>query len=349
MPHAPGRRKACQRCVTDKRRCDLRRPACARCASAGKQCTYAASSERLEEVPIVGRLALANGQHARLLASEEEDEDNFESLSYPPRDFALTIRLPPSRLRYCARMIRKFFVSDWVEFAQTPFIKPLSPGLNLPPPLQEAYSACAVYISRSENNRPVIGRIVVDTYSNLLHQNADCGLEMELATVQATLLLHIVSLFDDDVEFHTSAEKRMDTVRAKVLHLQRTASKTSEQCSEASQYREWFILESIRRTILAATFIEGIYTNITQGFCQTVAFLSILQITVAGKLWRAGSEAEWSSLSKVTPHTVLPYGEAVGWWREEAVERKLDGLQQLLWVACKGLRETPNAQSRPHP
>jgi hypothetical protein len=75
----------------------------------------------------------------------------------------------------------------------------------------------------------------------------------------------------------------------------------------------------------------------TQGVCQTVAFLSMLPITVAGKLWRTNSEAEWLRLAEVTPLTVLPYGEAVGWWREEAEQGTLDGLLYLLFVTCKGV------------
>jgi hypothetical protein len=166
-------------------------------------------------------------------------------------------------------------------------------------------------------------------------EEADWTIEEELANVQASLLLHVIQLFDGDIECRRTAESNMDVLRSKVLHLQRRAADEMSHDISAT-YTQWVFVESVRRTILTATLAEGIFVNLKEGVCTTVPFLSMLPITVAGSLWNTTSESDWKKLRKTVPLTVLPYGEAVGWWREEAETGTLDELQLLLFIACKG-------------
>ena len=207
---------------------------------------------------------------------------------------------------------------------------------QLPQPLEEAYIACTVYISRTDDNSQAVRRIVLNTYLSLMSVEKSPAFDEELANIQAAVLLHILLLFDGDIQYRSVAESHIDGLREKVLRLQRREAEEVPEHIQASSYARWVFMENVRRTIVCSTFVECIYTNSRDGSCNTVPFLSMLPITVAGRLWRASSEAGWKRLSDIVPLTVLPYGEALGWWREEAGEGTLDTLQHLLYVACKG-------------
>ena len=255
------------------------------------------------------------------------------SFPYPPRDFAQKISLPPKRLEHCVRMIPKLLVRDWVKSGQSVFIRPLAPSERLDPLLQDAFSACAVYMGRNETNLPVVNGIVRDICSKVLTIDTAASFGMELARLQALVMLHTLFLFEpSDTDVRTAAEHCMEVVRAEVLRIQRKVLEVPEDLVGTSKYSQWLLVEEVQRTILAATLAESIYMMKTQGACETVAFLSMLPITVAGKLWRARSEVEWLKLAEVTPLTVLPYGEAVGWWSQDARAR------YPRWVAVSPLR-----------
>lgn len=238
-------------------------------------------------------------------------------------------------------MITKLLVRDWIESGCSVFIRSPAPSRCLHPLLQDAYSACAVYMGRNEKNQSVVNGIVRDICSKLIEYETTANFETELARLQALVMVHTLLLFEpSDTEVRVAAEHCMHTVRAEVLRIQRRVLEVPQDLLGTSEYSRWLLVEEVQRTVLAATLAESIYTIKTEGVCQTVAFLSMLPITVAGKLWRARSEAEWLELVEATPLTSLPYGEAVVGWREEAEQGALDGLQYLLYVTCKGAART---------
>lgn len=219
---------------------------------------------------------------------------------------------------------------------RTFFIRPMPHQERLPTPLQNAYIACTVHVSRTDNNSEVVRHILLDTYTGLMSATKDSKFEAELATIQAALLLHILLLFDGDIQYRSVAESYLDALRDKVLRLQRRGPDEIPENVTSSPYAKWLFMENVRRTILASTFVECVYMNSRDGIANTVPFLSMLPITVSGRLWRAPSESEWTKQSKAVPLTVLPYGEALGWWSEDAAQGRLDTLQHLLYLACKG-------------
>jgi hypothetical protein len=222
------------------------------------------------------------------------------------------------------------------EKTTTAFIRSPQP---LPSTLRDAFCACAMYASQTSHNLPVIRQVLSEVSTSLMVDVMYLSFEEELANVQASLLLQIIQLFDGDEQYRSVGECYIDAFRQKVLHLQRREAEELSPDLKAKAYERWLFMENVRRTILTATLVEGVYTNVKEGVCKTVPFLSMLPITVSGKLWEARSEKEWAALRKVVPLTVLPYGEAVGWWREEATRGTLEELQQILFVACKGTRD----------
>ncbi|KAK5167525.1 uncharacterized protein LTR77_007224 [Saxophila tyrrhenica] len=326
----PPRRKACERCMKGKRRCDLQRPSCGRCRDGSWSCTYSP--------PDAGKLDSPNTTKSAPAPLVDKAEVKFEPVTYPPQDFAQEVRLPPQRLTYCATKLQESTV-EMAKGVETFFIKPMSSRTQLPRPLQDAFVACSLHLSTTDSNSHFVRHVLLETYSAYLSAEEDLDFEAELAKVQAAVLLHIPLLFDGDIRYRSLAESYIDTLREKVLHLQRRDAAEMPEHIRSSRYARWLFMESVRRTIITSTFVECIYVNLRDGVSNTVPFLAMLPLTVAGRLWRANSEEEWERLSKVVPLTILPYGEALGWWRDEALQHSLDTLQHLLYVACKGFTD----------
>lgn len=300
---------------------------CERCSKRDWRCIY----DFDQDISKVGSDAQGNV----LALSLQESEDSFEPLPYPSRDFAASTSLPPARLSYCARLLLNC-VREVVTEVETSFIKRKSAYKERPEPFKDAYCACAVYTCRTDSNDMIVQEVVLETYARLMLTPPTQNLTNDMAGLQAVLLLHILLLFDGDIRFRSKAESQMDMIRDKVLRLQRLAGSESVDGQELASYDRWILMESVRRTIMMATLVECIYMNLKDGFTNTASFLAMLPITVSGALWRARSESEWRFVSTRVPMTILPYGEALKFWTEEAARDQLDGLQKLLVVSCKG-------------
>ena len=111
-----------------------------------------------------------------------------------------------------------------------------------------------------------------------------------------------------------------------------------------SAWLKWTFLESVRRTYLMWVFVEAMYQNLKQGYCELVPLLGTLPIALDGALWNAQTEAEWFEVNKHRSPAIITYGEAVPIWHEMKTEqnRDLETMQEMLWVACKG--ELPYAR-----
>lgn len=228
-----------------------------------------------------------------------------------------------------------------VEHGQTLFVKAAARTDPVPTPLRDAYAACAIYCCRSTRNMQLVRSSVIETYRRLLAAGSAVSIELELARVQAILLLHIALLFDGDVELRREAERGVSQLRVRVLRLQRSSSAAKIfDTHKPASYRQWILMESIRRTILASTFVESIYLGMTEGVCTTVPFLSLLPITVSGDLWAAKSERGWQEALDVVPSQTMPYGEVVDSWAEQAYNGTLEDMQLVLFAACQGNAES---------
>lgn len=275
------------------------------------------------------------GGDSSVMASETTPEDNGTNYCpFPPRDMSQSVILPALRLMYCARKLKDCPMS-MVKQSQTLFIRSSPTAGPLTQPLSSAYAACATYCCRTQDNMHIVKPLIMDTYRQLLLTQVSESIEVELANIQAVLLLHIVQLFDGDTDLRKEAEDGLDKIRDRVLHLQRRAG-TGIMNSAAASYETWVLAESIRRTILTSVFAEAIFLSVRDGGCRTVPFMSLLPITVSGRLWAAKSESEWKKGLDLVPSQTMAYGEAIDWWKESGSQGKLEDLQQILFAACKG-------------
>lgn len=263
------------------------------------------------------------------------EDDGVNYCPFPPHSISQLVSIPAVRLIYCARKLKDCPIA-MVKHSHTLFIRTSPTAGPLIQPLTSAYAACATYSCRTQDNMHIVKPLVMDTYRQLLLKQVSPSIEVELANIQALLLLHIIQLFDGEVDFRVEAESGLDTVRERVLCLQRRAGEDMLNSSEPASYEDWVLVESIRRTILTAVFVEAIFLSVRDGGCRTVPFMSLLPITASGRLWAATSETEWNKALTLVPMQTKPYGEVVERWSEEGHQGRLEGLQQILFAACKG-------------
>jgi hypothetical protein len=328
MAHVSKRQTACIRCARGKRRCDAEKPKCGRCSRFQLDCRY---SDRVDLVSGSSRGSIETSvQHYA--------DAGFRSIS-TQNTFSHAKRMPTDRLIYCATRLRDC-PGDLVRTGQTLFIKVLPHVGPLLKPLSDAYAACAVYCCRSPQNSDLARLVLVEKYRELLDAPVLGDLNFELAQAQAVLMVHIALLFDSDEVLRKEAESGLDKVRARVLRLQRDAEGKVNCYEVPTRYDHWLLAENIRRTIFAATFVEAIYLALREGYCVTLPFMELLPITVSEKLWPANDEFEWRSLQSPSTAGARPYLDAVETWKESTPYSALDGLQQLLYAACKGIPPT---------
>ena len=252
------------------------------------------------------------------------------------RYLSQSVRLPKDRLIYCVKRLRECPV-QMVRDGHTLFVRQSASAEALVPPLQEACTACAVYCCRTPDNAEIVRMLVTRKYHELIHSSSGNSLDVEVAQVQAIVLFHIIHLFDGNEKLRSEGERCLDNVRARILRLQRHAEL---ELLDETQYSEWVLAENIRRTILAATFVESIYLSLREGVCTTLPFMSLLPIAVPGGLWMSKDEHTWREALESTGGPTVSYGEAVEVWSKPTQTDALEDLQQILFAACKGIPST---------
>jgi hypothetical protein len=275
-----------------------------------------------------------------LSAASQASDDTIQTghprldldLTYATKHLSQSVRLPRERLVFCAARLKQC-PGQMVAYGQTLFVKRHARADELAQPLRESFAACAVYCCRNHDNASLARSLISKKYHELLSLPLVESIDLELAQTQAILLLHIIHLFDGNDALRAEGECHLDWLRGRILRLQRRAEM---QEIDGISYSAWVLIESIRRTILAATFIESIYLSLREGICTTLPFMSLLPITVSGRLWETKSEDEWHELRELVNAKATSYLEAVELWSDPMRRDPLEDLQQVLFAACRG-------------
>jgi hypothetical protein len=248
----------------------------------------------------------------------------------------VTFKLGRPSLNFCVHQLQGC-VRTMVQAVETPFLK-ASTSINLnPSPIHDAFSTAASYVARNTVNEEIVNGLTVARSNDLL-ERACWSFEEHLATAQALLFLHIIQLFDGDIQMRAEAENRGVLVQDRIMSLLARQEHELPDTISASAWLKWTFMESVRRTYLIFVFVEAIYANLKQGYCELVHLLSTLPLALDGALWNAKSEAEWARLTTTRSSAVITYGEAVPIWHGMKTERNgdLETLQEMLWAVCKG-------------
>lgn len=201
----------------------------------------------------------------------------------------------------------------------TPWSHPALYRDDTPRCMQDAYTCCALYLSKNDANAPLVLRIINARAAELAKAPLPSEPSALLAYVQAMLLYLILQLLDGDVSARASAESRLQNLQAAVLAMtvklppadavaamDSTGDCLSLQTSmglgvfaEARKFwTEWIFEESRRRTCMVAFFFLQAY-RLLNGAAEYACYsyedfpANRLGWTVSAHLWEADSVGQF--------------------------------------------------------
>lgn len=218
----------------------------------------------------------------------------------------------------------KLYPCTFVREGQNAYIHRHLYGSDIPAVILDAMSASALYECKNEHNQDLIFRDIDRKVFNLINQyNLSSPLQSvseQLAALQALIIYQILRLFDGDLRQRANAERDDETMinwadKLKV-HVQPVNSslETNSLQSTSNQvvttgWRNWIFTESLRRTIIMAYSLQGIYFFLKQGWDSSHVPLSTLSFTGQGALWWAPSEHHWRTAYTNLSHVPISFAK----------------------------------------
>ncbi|PNP57273.1 hypothetical protein THARTR1_02719 [Trichoderma harzianum] len=351
------RRRACIPCTSSKRRCDMTRPSCERCLDKQVACRY--SSARLyarrgiqpKPSGVTEAEASLNSPFSALFESGDDECDaSYNRGNYHRSDHATNSSdsdsapwflqaehwvihyhddqpSPPPYVR--SSMVRQYilcvkkWLQQWLECGHCPIIhKSLFADTKLPPCLQDAYAALAVYSFKNDQNEDVVMQHIEDKANSLLeehsaHQDllvdpfvAPCSLTtiQHLARVLSLIIYQFIRLFDGNIRHRAQAEKHIPLLKSwtcqlwSSVNIDVTVQNTfggdylvTQENADATVklWRTWLLMESVRRAWKVSAYMRCIYYVFRDG---TAACEGTIDFTARRGLWDASSAAVWRRL-----------------------------------------------------
>lgn len=348
------RRKACSCCVKAKRRCDLTLPACARCRTRGLQCIYVESNDKLRENHRQKQLSPKPLGENDFASSSSSSDDFSTSYSTPQMDWVNIdpmLEMSPNSLSapydsypfpelgfmsnpqidYCVSQLKNW-VSSFVLENQTPFIHHLSYQDEKPLVYQDVLSICSLYMHQTPKNRSMVFQILDFKLASLIQQSSMwISPEDSLIGLQALILYQIIRIFDGDVRQRANAERNFVIMDAWTVQLHQNYF-DAEQRSSHEPYKNWILLESIRRTIMVSVILRDLFTAMKDGVCELIPLMTNLPVSSMGKLWNTADQECWEGSSD--SESLITYGEFVNSWNSGAFT-DVEEYEKMLLVACR--------------
>ena len=260
---------------------------------------------------------------------------DFSMPFYGTLSAIVTVSLNRPTLNFCTRQLQAC-VKNTVQTGSTLWSKHMTAS-SLPSPTHDAFSSAASYLARNSENEDLVNNLILAKTQELLQKQC-WTFEETLANSQALLLLHIIQLLDGDIKMRSEAELNRILVQSRIMSLLERQEHEIPMTVASSPWLKWVFLESVRRTYLMYVFVEALYQNLKQGYCELVPRLAYLPLTLDGRLWDARTETDWIGALNNTSSTVLLYSDAVPIWNETRAGQELETMQEMLVMACKGER-----------
>ncbi|KAL6886756.1 hypothetical protein GGI43DRAFT_275939 [Trichoderma evansii] len=215
------------------------------------------------------------------------------------------------------------WLSEWVLKGSNPFVHAQLYRTRFPKCAQDAYSALTCYLNKTRSNTSIVMHLLEEKCWDLVtqtdipqphspfHNNRSAIDALEkLAKVQSLLIYQVIGLFDGDIRLRYLAEKRIALLNRWMNEMVEDARRTS--CSgsilvsadvntesdmadaQSALWYSWILSESIRRTWIIASGVQGIYLYMQQGFngsCQ-----GGMMFTPRQGVWEAQSASAWDKL-----------------------------------------------------
>ncbi|KAI1197961.1 hypothetical protein F5X97DRAFT_300723 [Nemania serpens] len=251
-----------------------------------------------------------------------------------PESWSAEFTEPPTSLRETRKSLKQFieqvqsWMRQWITEGHSPIHHPELYALSMPRHIQDAYTAIAMYRSKTHDNEVTVHRILEDRVSQLLQDQAveaslgnagGDGLSIfdHLCRVQSLLSYQLIRLYDGDISMRGQAEaliptlfiwnkQMLESAKDSLEHPERflaassfdphlfpAASNTTETSSSSLKtvWRAWIVAESVRRTWQVANVVQEVYLFFKRGWSECPGRLPN---TMCKALWSAPSAYSWA-------------------------------------------------------
>lgn len=384
LSSAQLRQRACIPCTKAKRRCDKSRPFCQRCLDKEAPCQYSASrpyarrgikAPKASGVTATEPAPLLDFPPSALFDGDDDDCDgNYGGEIYMHHKGADTINLPSpaswflqvehwvihhsyipphplpivrnTAIQQFIRCLRKW-CQQWVECGHCPMIhRALFANTGMPPCLQDAYAALAVYSFKNEHNEDMVMQHIEDKANALIEEHSTDEDLLAGAFVSATPLSTIqhltrvlslfiyqfIRLFDGHIRQRAQAEKQIPLLKSWTEQLWSSVNidvtvqnafggdyLVAQDNADATTklWHIWILMENVRRIWMVSTYTRCIYLVSRDG---SIDCEGIIDFTARRGLWDASSAALWRHvLEQKDPLLVMPF-QAAGLFDTETAE-----------------------------
>lgn len=204
------------------------------------------------------------------------------------------------------------WLARWVDEGGNPFIHPQLYRHRFPQSIQDAYTALSCYLRRNTANEMMIFRIIEDRATKLVEEDTNSAsldtLE-HLARVQALFIYQLIGFQDSDARLRHISETHMPVLRAWCYQMVESASQ--EAClgtcvvlsrsdpsiaavdfssSSKNLWFAWILAESIRRTWLMVSGIQGVYEMVQKASAHC---MGAMVLTTRVGFWEASTSLAW--------------------------------------------------------
>ncbi|KAI1083663.1 hypothetical protein F5B20DRAFT_527934 [Whalleya microplaca] len=367
-----SRQKSCVPCAKAKRRCVPETPQCSRCANRGVRCYYKNQplkdlNQRRERKGQCGSIRRPSPEdtapilESTSVASVSDDDASLDrwtrivtektDISSVQETYELDLRhvqmpgfhpgcpiLVKTTDRWPIETLSRRIMA-WPERfickLEAPFIhSSLHDAPSLPLPLEEAFSACASYATKTLSTKSIAMSIIEKRVHQLIGLDlSTLSIESHLAALQAFLILHIIQLWDGDVRQRAQAEMHSYIIESWALELHmRVISRNQDS---ALTWEQWITLESARRTAIMTLLAQGIYEMAKFGVCSYVPNMAEMSFTTEDGPWNAKTSKDWEEAVRYMDTSVANYLDYTNTWRESAGGSP-SAFGKLLLMPCLG-------------
>ncbi|KAI9700964.1 MAG: hypothetical protein M1820_006609 [Bogoriella megaspora] len=225
---------------------------------------------------------------------------------------------PKAPLHYVVGRV-KAFTSEIADRNATPFMHRHLYRDDVPQCILSCFSINVLYAKRTHENTAMVMRAIHNNVRDLLDAEMSRTIAkpvQKLARTQALFLYQIIRLFDGDITLRAQGEKDMPLFQAwlndlcgirdnlgDALHLQNSV--TRKRAPE--HWETWVFSESVRRTIVMAYSVIGLYELIKEPESKgRMRFVHTdHRWTLSRSLWESDSSSEFHRMWNQKPHFII--------------------------------------------
>lgn len=275
------------------------------------------------------------------------------------------------------------WLREWAETGSNPFVHERLYRARFPRCAQDAFMATTTYVYKTAASEQTVFQIIEERAASLVAEYSETtnradGSKVDttfpktdvlesLGRVQALLVYQVICLFDGDIRLRHHAERRIPILYCWMGQLLRQARETpclgSWMVFDSPHHRlyapgarislsqlqnllwhSWIMAESVRRTWLLCSSVQGIY-ELTRDGPDASPCQGGITITTRQGIWAARTAAEWGSLCARESVRMVKMKEADRLF-EEVMPEEVDEFTKVVMEVVYGTQRMETWRSR---